>query len=53
MILLSDELQLIANNSKCFANGIKPIIRNKNIDEKTNYTAYSTATYLVQTQTIM
>ena len=31
MIFLSDEPQLIANNSKCFVNGIKPIIRN-NLD---------------------
>ena len=28
MILLSDELWLTANNSKGFANGSKPIIRN-------------------------
>ena len=28
MILLSDELWLIANNSKSFTNGSKPIIRN-------------------------
>ena len=31
MILLSDELKLIANNSNFFANGIKTIIRN-NLD---------------------
>ena len=28
MILLSDELWLLANNSESFANGIKPIIKN-------------------------
>ena len=31
MIFLSDELQLIANNSRCFVNRIKPIIRS-NLD---------------------
>ena len=43
MILLSDELSLIANNSKSFANGSKSIIRNNlGLYNRSNFTSFRT-----------